>query len=608
MFKAGIEIHQQLNTKKLFCSCDSELNDRVLGEFTRVLRPVQSELGEYDAAALMESMKRRTFVYQVTENSCLVEMDEEPPHDVNMEALEVAVLVSLMFNCRIVDEVHFMRKIVIDGSNTTGFQRTALIGMDGYIDTKFGRISIRSVCLEEEAARKIDEKEGIAVYRLDRLGIPLIEVTTGPDLKSPQEVKMAAQILGYALRSTKKVRRGLGSIRQDLNISTDGERVEVKGVSRLNLLEKIALYEMERQEMLSSLAEEIKRRNPDLEHIEILDVTDIFRETKSKLIRNGLQKGHRVLGIRVPGFSGLLKSDRYRFGKELAEVVKVIGIPGIFHSDELPNYGIGENEVRLLREKFSTGDNDAFIIIVAEENKGKEALLYVIQRIRKAINGVNPETRGPRDDGTTEFLRPLPGSERMYPETDVPPIRITEEMIERLKGMIPKSYEEAIRDISERYGISMQQAQQILDENREDDFSFFYSIYPDGNVIFRVLFNIIPEIEGEGLDVSSIDSGVLEKIFSALAEGRIVKEAIPYILRDFIANGRIQFDEFKPMDENELQAIIESVVDENIGDLKSRNVEGALMGILMEKLRGRADGEMVNSILRRVLERRGVSK
>ncbi|MGB9815128.1 MAG: Glu-tRNA(Gln) amidotransferase subunit GatE [Thermoplasmata archaeon] len=608
MFKAGIEIHQQLNTKKLFCSCDSELNDRVLGEFTRVLRPVQSELGEYDAAALMESMKRRTFVYQVTENSCLVEMDEEPPHDVNMEALEVAVLVSLMFNCRIVDEVHFMRKIVIDGSNTTGFQRTALIGMDGYIDTKFGRISIRSVCLEEEAARKIDEKEGIAVYRLDRLGIPLIEITTGPDLKSPQEVKMAAQILGYALRSTKKVRRGLGSIRQDLNISTDGERVEVKGVSRLNLLEKIALYEMERQEMLSSLAEEIKRRNPDLEHIEILDVTDIFRETKSKLIRNGLQKGHRVLGIRVPGFSGLLKSDRYRFGKELAEVVKVIGIPGIFHSDELPNYGIGENEVRLLREKFSTGDNDAFIIIVAEENKGKEALLYVIQRIRKAINGVNPETRGPRDDGTTEFLRPLPGSERMYPETDVPPIRITEEMIERLKGMIPKSYEEAIRDISERYGISMQQAQQILDENREDDFSFFYSIYPDGNVIFRVLFNIIPEIEGEGLDVSSIDSGVLEKIFSALAEGRIVKEAIPYILRDFIANGRIQFDEFKPMDEDELQAIIESVVDENIGDLKSRNVEGALMGILMEKLRGRADGEMVNSILRRVLERRGVSK
>ncbi|MGC9204290.1 MAG: Glu-tRNA(Gln) amidotransferase subunit GatE [Thermoplasmata archaeon] len=608
MFKAGIEIHQQLNTKKLFCSCDSDLNDRVLGEFTRVLRPVQSELGEYDAAALMESMKRRTFVYQVTENSCLVEMDEEPPHDVNMEALEVAVLVSLMFNCRIVDEVHFMRKIVIDGSNTTGFQRTALIGMDGYIDTKFGRISIRSVCLEEEAARKIDEKEGIAVYRLDRLGIPLIEITTGPDLKSPQEVKMAAQILGYALRSTKKVRRGLGSIRQDLNISTDGERVEVKGVSRLNLLEKIALYEMERQEMLSSLAEEIKRRNPDLEHIEILDVTDIFRETKSKLIRNGLQKGHRVLGIRVPGFSGLLKSDRYRFGKELAEVVKVIGIPGIFHSDELPNYGIGENEVRLLREKFSTGDNDAFIIIVAEENKGKEALLYVIQRIRKAINGVNPETRGPRDDGTTEFLRPLPGSERMYPETDVPPIRITEEMIERLKGMIPKSYEEAIRDISERYGISMQQAQQILDENREDDFSFFYSIYPDGNVIFRVLFNIIPEIEGEGLDVSSIDSGVLEKIFSALAEGRIVKEAIPYILRDFIANGRIQFDEFKPIDEDELQAIIESVVDENIGDLKSRNVEGALMGILMEKLRGRADGEMVNSILRRVLERRGVSK
>ena len=156
MFKAGLEIHQQLDTKKLFCSCDSYLSDNVLGEFIRTLRPVQSEMGEYDAAALMESLRERTFIYQITENSCLVEMDEEPPHEVNKEALELAIEISLMFHCKIVDEIHFMRKLVIDGSNTSGFQRTALIGINGYIDTEFGRISIPSVCLEEEAARKID--------------------------------------------------------------------------------------------------------------------------------------------------------------------------------------------------------------------------------------------------------------------------------------------------------------------------------------------------------------------------------------------------------------------------------------------------------------------
>jgi glutamyl-tRNA(Gln) amidotransferase subunit E len=604
MFKAGLEIHQQLDTKKLFCSCNSNLSDNVLGEFTRVLRPVQSELGEYDAAALMESMKKRMFIYQITENSCLVEMDEEPPHDVNMEALEIAILVSLMFNCKIVDEVHFMRKIVIDGSNTTGFQRTALIGMDGYINTEFGKLSIKSICLEEEAARKIDEHEGIAIYRLDRLGIPLIEVTTGPELRSPEEVKRAAQIIGYALRSTKKVKRGLGSIRQDLNISTDGERVEVKGVSRLNLIEKIAYYEMERQAMLISLAEEIKKRNPPLEKMDIIDVTDIFRETNSKIIKNGIKKGDKVLGIRVPGFKGLLKSDRYRFGKELAELVRVIGVPGIFHSDELPNYGINEAEVNELKKRLSVGKDDAFIILVADEEKGNKAMKYMIDRIRNAIKGVNPETRGPRDDGTTEYLRPLPGSERMYPETDVPPIRITMEMIEKIRSMLPKSYEDAIIEISKKYGISKQQAEQIIDEEMEDYFSRFYSIYQDGNTVFRILFNIIPEIEKEGLDVSKIDYDVLDQIFIALREGRILKEAVPYLLKIYIEKNSLPFENFKPMELKELEEFLEKIVNENIEKIKSRNLEGALMGIAMEKLYGRADGEMVNSIIKRIVEGR----
>ncbi|MEM0170108.1 MAG: Glu-tRNA(Gln) amidotransferase subunit GatE [Thermoplasmata archaeon] len=605
MFKAGLEIHQQLDTKKLFCSCDSYLSENVIGEFTRVLRPVQSELGEYDAAAMMESMKRMTFVYQVTENSCLVEMDEEPPHDVNMEALETSILISLMFHCKIVDEVHFMRKIVIDGSNTTGFQRTALIGMDGYIETNKGKISIRSVCLEEESARKIENRGNIAIYRLDRLGIPLVEITTGPDMKSPEEVKEVAERIGYLLRSTKKVKRGIGAIRQDLNISTDGERVEVKGVSRLNLIEKIARYEMERQSMLTAIANELKFRNPDLQNIQIVDVTNVFLNSKSKIINNAISKGHKVLGIRVAGFKGILKSEKFRFGKELAEIARAMGIPGIFHSDELPNYGITKDEVKMLEKYFGISGNDAFIIIAAEESKGKEVIEMIVNRIRRAKDGVISETRGPRDDGTTEFMRPLPGKERMYPETDVPPIYINEELIEKLKSRIPKPYEEAIKELSINYGISEQQARQIIDEEREDEFSEYFSIYNNGNVIFRTLFNILPELENDGLDVSKVSSNDLEKIFMAIANKKILKEAIPYLIRDKIEKGTMIIDDYSPFDESTLKKIIENIINENIEKIKSKNPISAIMGITMERLKGRADGEIVNKLIREIIGGRG---
>ncbi len=608
MFKAGLEIHQQLDTKKLFCSCDSYLSDNVRGEFTRILRPVQSELGEYDAAALMESIKGRTFVYQITDNSCLVEMDEEPPHEVNMEALETSIQIALMFNCRIVDEVHFMRKIVIDGSNTSGFQRTALIGMDGYIETDSGRITIRSVCLEEEAARKVEEREGIAIYRLDRLGIPLIEVTTGPDMKTPEDVKTVAERIGYALRATRKVKRGVGTIRQDLNISTDGGRVEVKGVSRLNLIEKIARYEMERQKMLTEIAMELKKRKPDLNNMEIFDVTEIFSSTGSKIIKNSLVRGERVLGIKVPGFRGLLKGDKYRFGKELAELARAMGIPGIFHSDELPNYGITNDEVNKLKRFFNISGDDAFIIMAAEISKGKEVMAYIIERIRKAMEGVPSETRGPRDDGTTEFMRPLPGRERMYPETDVPPIKINEEMIERLKKTLPKSFEEALEEVSKKYDISQQQARQILDENREDEFSRYFSIYSNGKVIFRTLFNTLPEMEKEGLDVSKIKEEDLEKIFKAVAEKRVLKEAIPYMIKYIIEGKGLPFDEFSPLDEDSLRQMLEKILEENLNDVKSRNALQAMMGIAMDKLKGRADGESVNRILKKLLDERGGMK
>ncbi|MDP8011735.1 MAG: Glu-tRNA(Gln) amidotransferase subunit GatE [Thermoplasmata archaeon] len=603
MFKAGLEIHQQLDTKKLFCSCESYLSDNVQGEFRRTLRPVQSEMGEYDAAAMMESVRKRTFKYQITENSCLVEMDEEPPHEVNKEALEIAIEVSLMFHCKIVDEIHFMRKLVIDGSNTSGFQRTALVGINGYIDTEFGRISIPTVCLEEEAARKIEEREGQAVYRLDRLGIPLIEITTGADMKDPSEVKKIAQIIGYVLRSTGKVKRGLGSIRQDLNVSIDTTRVEVKGVSRLSLIDKIVKYEMERQNMLIELAKEISNRKISTDKFKIEDITDILKNSESKIIRNGISKGGRVLGIALPGFKGLLKSDKFRLGRELADVVRVLGIPGIFHSDELPNYGISAEEVNKIKDFFKLKDNDAFLMLVSDPDKAKEGLKYIIERIKAAKNGVVPETRGPKDDGTTEFLRPLPGKERMYPETDVPPIQIDSNILAKIKNSLPKSYDEKVNEIMNEYNLSKQQAEQIINESMEDKFKKLFSIYDDGNAIFRTLFNTIPELESSGMDVEKITMDILEKIFQALRQNEIVKEAIPFILEDFLRTGNIDFKKFKVLDEHDLEEIIKSIIKSNENLLNKENIEAVLMGKIMKEVKGRAEGSKVNEMLKALIKK-----
>ena len=603
MFKAGLEIHQQLDTKKLFCSCDSYLSDNVIGEFTRTLRPVQSEMGEYDAAALLESMRKRTFRYQITENSCLVEMDEEPPHDVNREALELAIEISLMFHCKIVDEIHFMRKLVIDGSNTSGFQRTALVGMNGYIDTEYGRITIQTVCLEEEAARKIDEREGQVTYRLDRLGIPLVEITTGAEMSDPLHVKKVAQIIGYVLRSTGKVKRGIGSIRQDLNISVDSTRVEVKGVSRLTLIDKIVKYEIERQNMLIDLANEITKRKLSDESFKIEDITGIFSNTQSKIIKNGMAKGGIVLAIPLPGFKGLLKSDKFRLGRELADVVKVLGIPGLFHSDELPNYGITAEEVRKVREHFRLDENDAFLMIVAKKEKGNEALKYVIERIKLAKKGVVPETRGPKDDGSTEFLRPLPGKERMYPETDVPPIGVDEHLIQEIFKSLPKNYDEKVKEIMEVYGLSKQQAEQIINENMEEMFKKLFDIYSDGNVVFRTLFNILPELESSGLNTEKVSINNLTEIFKALNDRKIVKEAIPLLLEDYIKKGKLDISKYKVMNDAELEEIVRKIIKNNRDLISKVNAEKILMGIIMKEINGRADGARVNEILKKKMEK-----
>src|SRR5438128_1326815 len=420
--KVGLEIHQQLATHKLFCEDTSDLVDVPGGQrFRRRLRPTQSELGEVDAAAIEEAKRRLSFVYEATPNTCLVEADEEPPHSPNPEALDIVLEIALLLNAKAASEVDFMRKIVIDGSNTSGFQRSALVALDGHLETNGKRIGVPTILLEEDAARKLSEAEGEVVYRLDRLGIPLVEIATTPDIETPEEAREVALAFGALLRATRKVMRGIGTIREDLNVSIKGEsRIEIKGVQELRLISTFVEKEVERQRMLLEAAAELKRRGIRSITAEVHNLSADFKGTQSKVVATALKKGGVVLGWSLPGFAGLLKG---KLGPELAAHARVAGVAGIFHSDELPAYGITSSEVTAARTALRIGEQDAFVLVAEEGEKARGAIGEMVPRAAAAIEGVPPETREPRPDGTTVYSRPLPAQARMYPDTHRPPIR-----------------------------------------------------------------------------------------------------------------------------------------------------------------------------------------
>ena len=455
--RVGFEIHQQLATKnKLFCNCNcKDVKDYQL-TFIRKLRPTQSELGNYDPAALFEFKKVRTIKYNAElASSCLVEADEEPPHEINMEALETALIFSLALHSKVADEVHVMRKIVIDGSNTGGFQRTALIATGGQLDVDGNKVGIQSICLEEDAAKLISDDGLTREYGLDRLGVPLIEIALEPITGRPEDIMQVAHKLGRLLRATKRVARGLGSIRQDINVSIGNDRVvEIKGVQRLEQLTKVIEYEMLRQHGLALIAEKLKKeRKPQEIEVggKIEDVTDILSTSSSKVIKKLIADNNIFKVIRVKGFAGIIGFEPYpeiRIGKQLQELVRFYGLGGIFHSDELPNYSISNEQIEIVKKKLEiTSDNDAFIILGGPSDKLESAVQAVVYRLTMVLDGVPAETRAATYDGKTVFSRPRPGAARMYPETDIPPIPIESLLLDSLSYKIPKSWDEIVNTL-----------------------------------------------------------------------------------------------------------------------------------------------------------------
>jgi glutamyl-tRNA(Gln) amidotransferase subunit E len=610
-FKAGLEIHQQLDTHKLFCHCTSKITEDIDYSFERVLRPTQSELGDVDKAALEEAKRKRRFLYTASHlSTCLVEADEEPPHQANEEAVDICLTIARLLDAKTVDEIHFMRKIVIDGSNTTGFQRTALIAMHGMLEG----VGIDTLALEEDSARKLTEKDKLVNYGLDRLGMPLIEIATAPDITKPQQVRHVAEQLGLLLRATKQVKRGLGTIRQDLNVSiAQGARVEIKGIQSLSSLSKVAETEARRQQGMIEIRKILLSRiqKKDLDAKKSQNLTSLFKTCSSHLVQKQLKKNGCAKGIILPGFSGLLKRKDTRFGKELAVFARLSsGIGGILHSDELPAYGITKKEVKKIHTVLHTRAHDAFVLAIGKEAVVDTALDAVLIRAKYVFDGVLEAVRRSLPDNTTEYMRPLPGAARMYPETDVPPIRITKDRIQQLS--LPEKPQEKYQRFLAQYHLHHEQAKQLLASGYEDDFERLVQLFPKlTNVITRTFLNTLPELEAENISIEGIDDTLLKKLFSALSEGKFAKEAIPTLLKYQAIHPRDSLDKalttcgFGVLSEQEIKTIITKVVQERISFVKKKGMDsvGPLMGIVMKELRGKADGKLISNLLAKEIQR-----
>lgn len=604
----GIEIHQQLDTKKLFCSCESCLCEEGEGSYYRRLRPTTSEMGEIDPAALAQFQRHMGYRYQCSPGTtCLVELDEEPPHDVNADAMETTLVFSTMLGASIIDEVEFMRKIVVDGSNTSGFQRTSLVATDGSVDVNGKKIGILSVCLEEDAARKIEATASEITYRLDRLGIPLIEVATAPDMRTPEEVMEVASRIGTLLRATKRVKRGIGTIREDLNISIPGgARIEIKGVQELRMLPDFVRNEVNRQKMLLRIKEILTKRGTKAVGFDTVDVTDIFKTSESKVIKGALGDKGKVIAVRLPGFAGVMNGDNktLRLGSEMAQYARTKGVKGIFHSDELPNYGIEQSYVDDLRKFLGmTGEFDAFVICAAKEKKAMEALEMAVGRANQALIGVPEETRDPLQDGTTKYSRPLPGAARMYPETDVPPTIITAERLARIAKNLPEFPEETEKRLMAQYKINSQQAHQIVKQSQDEIFAKISDEYGMASVAATMFLNTFTELEHEGLDMTAVKDEQLFRMFSLLKEDRFSKEALPALLREMAVGTDVEKAIKKlgleAVDADEASAVIAKIVKEREDFVRSKGMAaiGPLMGPVMGALRGKIDGQKANELL-----------
>lgn len=627
-FRCGIEIHQQLGTEtKLFCSCPNQVieDEAAAAKVTRGLRPVASEMGDVDRAARYEYLKGKDFIYNIYPDvSCLVELDEEPPQPVDDEALEIALESALLMNCDIPDEIHFMRKTVIDGSNTAGFQRTAIIGMNGHIETDEGKVTIEDMELEEESAGIHTRESGKGVFDLDRLGIPLIEIGTDASIKSPDHAKEVAKKIGMLLRSTGKVKRGLGTIRQDVNVSiADGARIEIKGFQDIANMDELVRNEVERQVTLLDIKEKL---NDTLEAEQVSgdieDVTDLFTDSENEIIRSIVEDGGHVLAFKLRGLEGLMDtniSGDLHLGKELANYAKSQGAKGMMHTDEdVSRYGLVD-EFDTVCDHMEKEDGEVIAIIAEQEETAKNTAELVCDRADALTSHIPEETRTAEMDHTTRYARPLPGKARMYPETDIPPIVMGDDDIDAIREDLPETLEEQEERLAEKIGDEL--AAQVVNAKQLQTFNdIIERLKPENQEIREILqdigkplanavTNIRAGLESDGVPVDRLEPHHYESVFRAYHADELSKSDIGDVLQAAALEPDRHMDDIieetvsSKAGEDEIRDVVQDVIAEKEDMIaeQGEHAKGALMGLVMQRLDD-ADGAAVNRILEEELQ------
>jgi len=671
-FMCGLEIHQQLATGKLHSRMPSELYDFGLDEMPktwnrshRKLRAAQGEGGRVDVTARFESQRNRSFVYLQSPNAGLIELDEAPPLSHDSDAVDTVLTIAAMMNAKPVSSMQVMRKTVVDGSNTSGFQRTTLVATNGFIETDLGNVGIDVICLEEDSARKLETKSTsdgeVVFYTLDRLGVPLVEIATAPDIQTPEHAQSVALMLGTLLRETRRVRRGLGSIRQDLNVSIAcGVRVEIKGCQDLDWIPQIIKIEMARQLHMYRLANELREEAelpalpPDrrLDSIpvenrvalsatsrlplETSDLTNLFINCQSDMLQKSISSGSIVLALKLPGFAGKIGSKKLdesgaqlpRLGRELASSAKQAGVAGIFHSDELPAYGIIESEINSVRKQLDLSESDAFVLCVAPKWQAELALESVLLRVRAAFHRIPGEVRnvvirkGSPEDGTTTAMRPLPSGARMYPETDLPVLSLDPKRWDNIQSNLPMNREQRIARL-QGYDISSNQLEALLGAELDD---LFISGIAEGGLSTPslpakawasiLLDNSRSEIAKEAnMSISQVSWELLAFLVFSREEKIITRDGLIPIGKLYLMEinaSPLTLDEkvswiseiaksegFAPANTNSVEQAVDATLAERAEFVKEKGMAavGPLMGMVMGKLGGSADGKLVSQML-----------
>ncbi len=621
--KCGLEIHQQLDTEtKLFCRCPSKLQGTREPDFTikRRMRPVLGEMGTYDKAMLTEYEKDLGIIYEgFNDVICTYELDETPPFECNSDAKKIAIEIALLLNSSIIEEMHVCRKNYLDGSVPCGFQRTMILGKNGYINLENGKkIGIDLISLEEDAARKIKTERKTNYFRLDRLGIPLVEITTDPDINDPYECRECAERLGLLLWST-QVKKVLGAIRQDINVSIkDGTRVEIKGVQKLDWIPILINREVSRQVKLVEIKEELKKRSLSEKDIseKPIDITNVIAQTESNFISKGIKLGKKLFGINFKGFKGIFGrklTEDYRFGTEISSKVKSIsGLKGIIHSDEnLKKYKLSEDTIKKLREKLNASDKDCFVLVLGSKGENDKAMGVIIGRIKASFKGVPPETRRALENGNTEFLRELHGGARLYPDTDSKAILNTEKEILEVKTNLPDYPWNLIKDFSKKYKTQKRLIKELIFTGSIDLFKKLTTIYANNPIlIITTLLETTTALRREGKNVGNIGEQDYIDIFSLLKKKEIGKEAIEEFLSAKADSPELSINQIKKklkiqrLSVEELKQIITKVVKNNEEMLKEKEMraKGPLMGEVMKQVRGKIDGSIVSKELDNILK------